>query len=79
MTKGFDNKSTDELDEMKHKLELAVEEQDFENAVELRDKIKSLEKNKEKISELEMKLSECVEKQEYEKAIEYRDKIKALK
>ena len=79
MTKGFDNKSTDELDEMKHKLELAVEEQDFEKAVELRDKIKSLEKNKEKISELEKKLSECVEKQEYEKAIEYRDKIKALK
>ena len=58
---------------------MAVEEQDFEKAVELRDKIKSLEKNKEKISELEKKLSECVEKQEYEKAIEYRDKIKALK
>jgi len=79
MSRGFDNKSTDELDEMKRKLELSVEEQDFEKAVELRDKIKSLEKNKEKISELEKKLSECVEKQEYEKAIEYRDKIKALK
>ena len=50
-----------------------------EKAVELRDKIKSLEKNKEKISELEKKLSECVEKQDYEKAIEYRDKINALK
>lgn len=74
-----DYNNTDELDILKNQLQKSVDEQDFEKAVELRDKIKSLEKNKEKISELEKKLSECVEKQDYEKAIEYRDKIKALK
>lgn len=77
MSKGF--KPTDELDELKNKLDVAVEEQNFEEAVKLRDQIKSLEKNKEKISELQSKLDECIKKQEFEKAIEYRDKIKALK
>ncbi len=80
MSKGFNsNQKSDELNILKNDLEKAVAEQEFEKAVELRDKIKTLEKNKEKISELEKKLSECVEKQDYEKAIEYRDKINALK
>ena len=80
MSKGFNsNQKSDELDILKNELEKAVAEQEFEKAVELRDKIKKLEKNKEKISELQKKLSECVEKQDYEKAIEYRDKINALK
>jgi protein-arginine kinase activator protein McsA len=80
MSKGFNpNQKSNELDILKNELEKAVAEQKFEKAVELRDKIKTLEKNKEKISELEKKLSECVEKQDYEKAIEYRDKINALK
>jgi protein-arginine kinase activator protein McsA len=77
MSKGF--KPTDELGELKNKLDVAVEEQNFEEAVKLRDQIKSLEKNKEKISELQTKLDECIKKQDFEKAIEYRDKIKALK
>jgi excinuclease UvrABC helicase subunit UvrB len=80
MSKGFNsNQKSDELDILKNELEKSVAEQEFEKSVELRDKIKTLEKNKEKISELEKKLSECVEKQDYEKAIEYRDKINALK
>ena len=69
----------DEIDLLKQKLEIVVEEQKFEEAVELRDKINSLEKNKEKISELEEKLDECIKNQNFEKAIEYRDKIMALK
>ena len=77
LSKGF--KPTDELDELKNKLDIAVEEQNFEEAVKLRDQIKSLEKNKEKISELQTKLDEYIKKQDFEKAIEYRDKIKALK
>lgn len=72
-------KPKDELDELKVSLDKAVEEQNFEEAVKLRDQIKSLEKNKEKISELQSKLDECIKKQDFEKAIEYRDKIKALK
>ena len=39
---------TDEIELLKEKLEIAVEEQKFEESVELRDKISSLEKNKKK-------------------------------
>jgi protein-arginine kinase activator protein McsA len=74
-----DEPKNDELNELKFSLNKAVEVQNFEEAVKLRDKIKTLEKNKEKISELEHKLSECVKTQNYEKAIEYRDEIKSLK
>jgi excinuclease UvrABC helicase subunit UvrB len=69
----------DELYLLKQRLQMAVEEQRFEEAVELRDKIKSLEKNKEKISELKKELDECIESQNFEKAIELRDKINSLK
>ena len=80
MSKGFGvEPKSDELDFLKHKLEGAIEDQNFEEAVELRDKIKTLEDNKEKITELQSKLDECIKKQDFEKAIEYRDKIKALK
>jgi protein-arginine kinase activator protein McsA len=58
---------------------LAVEEQNFEDAVKLRDEIKNLEINQEKISELKNKLDECVKNQDFESAIEYRDQIKSLK
>jgi protein-arginine kinase activator protein McsA len=69
----------DELYLLKQKLEMAVEEQDFEQAVELRDKIKNLEENKEKISELNKELEECIKTQNFEKAIEVRDKLNSLK
>jgi len=77
MSKGF--KPTDELNELKNKLAVAVEGQNFEEAVKLRDQIKKLKKNKEKIFELQTKLNECIKNQDFEKAIEYRDKIKDLK
>jgi len=69
----------DEINLLKQKLDMAVESQEFETAVELRDKIKSLEKNKEKISKLKKELDESVKNQDFEKAIELRDKIKSLK
>jgi protein-arginine kinase activator protein McsA len=72
------NKS-DELELLKQKLEIAVEEQNFEQAVGLRDKIKNLEQNKEKISELNKELEECIKTQNFERAIEVRDKINSLK
>ena len=56
---------TDEIELLKEKLEIAVEEQKFEEAVELRDKISSLEKNKEKILELKEKLNECIKNQNF--------------
>jgi len=72
------NKSSN-LKNLKVQLEDAIEKQDFELAVELRDKIKSLEENKGKIEELELKLKESIEKQDFEKSIEIRDEIKKLK
>jgi excinuclease UvrABC helicase subunit UvrB len=69
----------DELGNLKEKLNLAIEDQNFEEAVELRDKIKSLEVNKKKISELQAKLDESIKNQDFEKSIEYRDQIKSLK
>jgi protein-arginine kinase activator protein McsA len=77
--KKGDLEKNDELYLLKQKLEMAVEEQDFEQAVELRDKIKNLEENKEKISELNKELEECIKIQNFEKAIEVRDKLNSLK
>lgn len=70
---------SNEIELLKQKLDLAVEEQNFEDAVKLRDEIKNLEINQEKILELKNKLDECVKNQDFERAIEYRDQIKNLK
>jgi protein-arginine kinase activator protein McsA len=47
---------------------MAVENQEFEKAVELRDKIKSLEENSEKIQKLKSKLQKCIEKGRFRKS-----------
>ena len=73
------NTEGDDLIDLKDKLILAIEDQNFEEAVELRDKIKKLEENKEKIFELQSKLDESIKNQEFEKSIEYRDQINKLK
>ena len=73
------NKPTNEIEELKHELDKRVENQDFEKAVELRDKIKKLESNKEELLKLNKELNECIKKQDFESAIKLRDKIKSLK
>lgn len=78
MVKENDTKH-DELNDLQYKLKICVEKQDFETAVELRDKLLKLEKNKEEICELEKKLHETIKNQEFEKSIEYRDLLKKLK
>lgn len=70
---------SDEITLLKQKLDMVVEEQNFEEAVELRDRIKNLEENKEKISELNKELEDCIKTQNFERAIEVRDKINSLK
>lgn len=72
------DKNTNEIDSLKLKLNEAVECQNFEEAVELRDKIKKLEKNQNEIKELNDKLKNCIDSQDFETAIELRDKIKKL-
>lgn len=66
------------LKELKRELEIAVEQQDFEKAVELRDRIKLIEQNKEKVEELQTKMKEAIEKQDFESAIKIRDEINEL-
>jgi protein-arginine kinase activator protein McsA len=70
---------SDELSLLKQKLEIAVDEQKFEDAVIIRDKIKRLEENKEELNSLNKELELCVKNQDFEKAITLRDKIKNLK
>jgi protein-arginine kinase activator protein McsA len=77
--KRGDLNKQDEVSLLKQKLKISVDEQNFEEAVELRDKIKNLEKNKEELIKLNKELDECVKKQDFENAIKLRDKIKELK
>jgi len=72
------NKESDKLSNFKRKLEIAVENQNFEEAVKLRDEIKKQEKNKDKLDSLKSDLEKSIKEQDYEKAIELRDKIKSL-
>lgn len=79
-TKRSENKKElDTISGLKKQLDLAVETQEFERAVELRDKIKKLEENKEEIQRLHKELNEHIKNQDFESAIIVRDKIKSLK
>jgi len=71
-------KENDKLSSLKNKLESAVENQNFEEAVKLRDEIKKLEKNQGKIDTLKSELEQSIKDQNFEKSIELRDKIKNL-
>ena len=64
---------------LKIKIERAIENEDFESAVRLRDQIKNLGTNKEKIEKLEAELKKSIEDQNFELSIELRDKLKNLK
>lgn len=57
----------------------AIESQNFEKAVKLRDKIQSINKKSEKIETLEHNLKIAIEQQDFEKCIELRDKLNKLK
>jgi len=61
------------------KLERAIEMEDFEEAVKLRDQIKNLGINKGMIENLELELKESIKEQNFEKSIEIRDQLRKLK
>lgn len=77
-SKIFDTKISEEED-LKMKLNKAIEDENFEEAVKLRDKLKSLEVNQKEIEKLELELKEVIKTQNFEKAIEIRDELKKLK
>jgi excinuclease UvrABC helicase subunit UvrB len=83
--KIFDSSDFDKSKQMskeeylKTKLDRAIETEDFESAVKLRDKIKNLENNSEKIKNLESELKISIKEQNFENAIKLRDELKKLK
>lgn len=72
-------KNRNEIDELKQKLDMVIENQEFELAVELRDRIKNLEQNQEEIKKLNDELKSHIQNQDFEKCIEVRNKINSLK
>ena len=77
--RGGDSSKSTGLESLKSQLERAIENEDFESAVKLRDQIKNFEKNQKSIEKLELELKKSIENQEFEKSIELRDQIKNLK
>lgn len=64
--------------ELKKSLNKAVNTQNYEEAIRLRDEIKSYEKHNAQINDLTNLLNKAVDSQNYEDAIKYRDKINKL-
>lgn len=76
----YDNAKTNPTSKnLKQQLEIAIENEDFEKAVELRDQIKKLESNQKEIDKLDEELKKSIEEQNFEKSIEIRDQLKKLK
>jgi protein-arginine kinase activator protein McsA len=76
----YDNtKSNPTSKNLKQQLEIAIENEDFEKAVELRDQIKKLDTNQKEVEKLENELRKSIEEQNFEKSIEIRDQLKKLK
>lgn len=75
---GETNKSSG-INSLKRKLQIAIEEENFEEAVKLRDEIKKYESNQDLINKLESELKKSIDEQNFEKSIEIRDQLKKLK
>ena len=79
---NLDDNNSKEMDKeeyLKIKLNKAIEMENFEEAVKLRDQINNLGTNKEMIENLELELKEAIKSQNFEKAIQIRDELKKLK
>ena len=75
----YNSKEMDKEEYLKIKLNRAIEMEDFEEAVKLRDQIKNLGTNQEEIEKLELELKKSIEEQNFEKSIEIRDHLRKLK
>jgi excinuclease UvrABC helicase subunit UvrB len=74
-----DDKKMSKEEYLTYKLQQAVENEDFEEAIKLRDQISNLKTNQEEIEKLELDLKEAIKSQDFEKAIKLRDELKKLK
>ena len=77
--RGTEPKSPKATNGLKRQLELAIENEDFEKAVEIRDQIKKMELNQETITKLEEELKQTISDHNFERSIEIRDELKKLK
>jgi excinuclease UvrABC helicase subunit UvrB len=75
----IDDKKMSKEEYLTYKLQQAVENEDFEEAIKLRDQISNLKSNQEEIEKLELDLKEAIKLQDFEKAIKLRDELKKLK
>jgi protein-arginine kinase activator protein McsA len=78
---GDDNKwssGNNNLKELQKELDECIKKEDFEKAVELRDKIKNLKSNSTKIENLKKEMEIAIEEQNFERAIEIRDELKKI-
>ena len=64
---------------LQNQLEDAIQNEDFENAVKIRDQIRNLETNQKEIDKLELELKQSIKEQNFEKSIEIRDQLKKFK
>jgi protein-arginine kinase activator protein McsA len=78
-TMGAPRKNKNSLESLKQQLETAVNKEDFQLAIYLRDKIKTFEKDQEEIKKIEDELKECIKSQNFEKAIELRDQLQKMR
>ena len=63
---------------LKKELKVAIENEDYELAIKLRDMIKEREANQETIDQLEKELKEVIDQSNFERAIEIREELKKL-
>ena len=64
---------------LKKELQWAIDNEDYELAIAIRDKIKKSENNQETIDKLEKELKEVIENHNFERAIEIREELKKLR
>lgn len=75
----YGNEDKKENNNLDSQLRTAIENEDFEMAVKLRDQIKKLESHGKEIQRLESELKKSIHEQNFEKSIELRDQLKKLK
>ena len=77
----FKNKNQKDsgVDGLKKELQRAIETEDYELAIAIRDKMKKLENSQEEIEKLENELKQVISDHNFERAIEIREELKKLK
>jgi protein-arginine kinase activator protein McsA len=67
-----------QIKDLEKQLEISIKNQEFEKAVELRDKIKNLKTNSNQIENLKKEMDIAIKEQNFERAIEIRDELKNI-